>query len=79
MRKTISMIVVLSVIIVSGCTQTPPSEHLAPLDGTPSDGSAVCGNNVIESGEECDGSGCTSPEICEECECISLQPPPLPD
>jgi hypothetical protein len=63
---------VLSVILISGCTQNGGT---VPSGGN----NVVCGNGIIESDEECDGTGCTSPEICENCECVTLQPPPLPD
>ncbi len=41
---------------------------------------AVCGNNIVESGEGCDNTECSSGQICEDCNCKPLpQVPPLPE
>jgi len=41
---------------------------------------AVCGNNIVESGENCDNSQCPAGSTCENCNCQPLpQPPALPE
>jgi hypothetical protein len=35
----------------------------------------VCGNALTESGEQCDGTGCTSDQICVDCLCQTITPP----
>lgn len=64
----------ISVIFISGCTAPA-----TPTEGAPTTGATVCGNGIIEAGEECDGVGCTSPEVCENCRCVFPQPPALPE
>lgn len=40
---------------------------------------SICGNKIVEAGEQCDGSGCSGNQICtEKCKCESLLPPQLP-
>jgi len=40
----------------------------------------VCGNNIIETGEQCDNSKCSVGSTCENCQCQTLpQPPTLPE
>jgi hypothetical protein len=40
---------------------------------------SVCGNKIVEAGEQCDGIGCSGSQICtKKCECESLLPPQLP-
>ena len=62
-----------AVVLISGCTQPEQPE-------TP-----VCGNGILESGEQCDGTGCPSVQVCtDQCVCESSTPtgptpPPLPD
>jgi hypothetical protein len=41
---------------------------------------AVCGNKIVEAGEQCDGSGCSGSQICtEKCKCETFSPPSLPE
>ena len=72
--KFVLFILAISVIVlISGCTQSDQLE-------TP-----VCGNGILESGEQCDVSGCSSGKVCTaQCVCESSiptesTPPPWPD
>ncbi|MBS3097084.1 hypothetical protein J4480_06655 [Candidatus Woesearchaeota archaeon] len=41
---------------------------------------SVCGNKIMEAGEQCDASGCTANQICtEKCKCETFSPPSLPE
>lgn len=41
---------------------------------------AICGNNIVESGEDCDNTDCSSGQVCEDCNCNALpQVPALPE
>jgi len=63
----ILVLVIVGVILISGCiTQETKS---------------VCGNEIIEAREECDGDGCPADKVCtKDCKCIiPPQPPPLPE
>ncbi len=62
----ILVLAIVGIVFISGCiTQEAKS---------------VCGNGIVESWEECDGTGCTSDKICtENCKCESLPPPALPE
>lgn len=70
-KETIILAVLfISLIIISGCA-SQESQPSAP---------AVCGNNVVDSGEECDNSACTAMKTCsQECQCEDLVPPPIPE
>ncbi len=60
------LFIVLSIVFVSGCIQ----QRAEP----------VCGNGIVESGEECDGDGCPAGKVCtENCKCETLTPPALPE
>jgi len=40
-------------------------------------GSSTCGNDLLDNGEQCDNSECSSGEWCnEQCECEALPPVP---
>ena len=67
MNKVILIIMIFGIIIVTGCTETRTVEP-------------VCGNKLIESGEQCDDSDCAQGYMCENCVCNALpQPPALPE
>jgi len=71
--KIIVILIALAILAVSmaGCTQpsTPPTNT-----------NPVCGNGTIESGEQCDGTGCANGQTCNnQCKCIeSIPGPPAP-
>ena len=68
MKILITMAFALVLVIAfSGCT----------LPEIP--GQAVCGNEVVETGEECDGEGCSTMQVCENCKCVALTPPAMPE
>lgn len=72
-NKTFIVAIILSItlILLVGCTKS--------AQPTPTQ-SAVCGNNIIESGEQCDNSDCSSGQVCESCTCQSMPTPPaLPE
>jgi len=68
MKKIIPILMILSVLIISGCasqTSTAPT---------------TCGNKIVDVGEECDASSCTGGKVCtENCRCEGLAPPALPE
>ncbi len=64
--KKLSVILLLfSIIIVSGCVQTSTQP--------------TCGNSIVESGEECDNSVCPAGTECRNCKCEITGPPPIPE
>ncbi len=68
MKKIIVGVLTLTILLLAltGCT-----EPVAP---------AVCGNNMVESGESCDNTECPIGNTCENCNCQPLpQPPALPE
>ena len=77
-------LLVLSIIFISGCAQngTGVQDGTGVQNGTNGQGGTnpVCGNEIVEAGEECDGTGCTGDKLClEDCKCESLAPPALPE
>jgi fimbrial isopeptide formation D2 family protein len=48
--------------------------EVVPTNGNINQAVPVCGNNVIETGEACDITGCTSGYECVNCRCISILP-----
>lgn len=63
MKRILIILVLLTIIILVGCSEP-----------------AVCGNNIVESGESCDNSACAADEVCENCKCNKIpQPPALPE
>ena len=68
-NKSMTVILIIFLLIfVSGCIGSKIE--------------ASCGNNIVETGEECDGDGCPAGEVCKVCQCVSPQeipsPPALP-
>src|SRR3989338_6760882 len=49
------------VVILVACTSVGPVKKAQPL----------CGDGIIEPGEECDGSLCQENAICTSCRCVS--------
>ncbi len=93
MRKGIIIIILLLVVLISsGCTgllKPQIKTFPAPVVTTPSTTTPaptpqpVCGNSIVESGEECDGNGCPTGRVCtEKCKCEIPEipsPPALPE
>lgn len=72
MKKLILILAIIGVIFISGCVGHLSSGQIQAK--------STCGNGVVESLEECDGTTCAGAKICnEECKCVSLSPPALPD
>ncbi len=67
MKKIALFGVIVLLLVILGCTNTPK----AP----------VCGNSVIETGEDCDVNGCAVGKTCQDCRCVVevLTPPPMPE
>lgn len=64
--KKIVLILLILVIIMAGCSSQ--------------ESKTVCGNKIVEAGEQCDGIGCSGNQICtNKCKCESLSPPSLPE
>ncbi len=63
----ILIVVLVGLIVFAGCIQNPPAN-------------AVCGNGIVESGEQCDvnAGNCAAGTVCENCTCKNLEPPALP-
>jgi hypothetical protein len=61
-------------ILIAGCTTTPEPKP-------DSLSSAVCGNGLVEAGEQCDGTvgTCEAGLVCSACKCVGLTPPSLPE
>tara|TARA_Y100000310_G_C20629716_1_gene787962 strand:- start:1291 stop:1503 length:213 start_codon:yes stop_codon:yes gene_type:complete len=69
MKEIIAVLLIFGIVLVGGCVEQPVQEEEQP----------VCGNEIIETGEECDNTGCEAGQICtESCVCESLTPPQLP-
>ena len=67
----VGVLITLLVAVLIGCTQTTTIETKTIT---------VCGNEVVESGEQCDNTGCAADQLCnDQCACESIpQPPALP-
>jgi hypothetical protein len=70
MMKLFGVLLVLSILpiaLISGCVQEPAG--------------AVCGNGVLEAGEECESDAdCVAGKICTDCACEPIPAPPeLPE
>ena len=71
-------VVLIAVILISGCTSTP-QDGSGTGDGN-TGAQAICGNSIIETGESCDGSGCSGAQVCnDQCLCVAVSPPPIPE
>jgi len=65
MKKN-ALILVIFIILLAGCSSQ--------------ESKSVCGNKIVEVGEQCDASGCAANQICtEKCKCETLSPPSLPE
>jgi len=76
MRKLIGSLLVLSIlsiVLTSGCTQTPSGGDGAPPVGG---STAICGNGALEQGEQCDGTECSTGQYCNDnCQCVTNAKP----
>lgn len=60
------LFIIISIVFISGCVQEQTK--------------SVCGNEIVESGEGCDGTSCPTGKVCTlNCKCESLMPPALPE
>jgi hypothetical protein len=77
----VMILAIISITLISGCTQ--PTTVTG--GGDDSGDVSICGNGVVESGEQCDGTGCSSSQTCNnQCLCVNVgssmpQPPAFPD
>lgn len=68
MNRLILIVLLVSIMIINGCA--------SPQSSTQS----VCGNSLVENGEECDNSTCPVMQTCSnECKCVALAPPQIPE
>lgn len=84
-RITIIIFALLVILIIFGvvlyfATRPPKivineNLNLLPVNNNLPVALAVCGNALIEQGEQCDVTGCTADQICENCLCQTIVPP----
>ena len=68
MEKITAVLLIFGIVLISGCVEQTVQEE-----------QEVWGNGVIETGEDCDNTGCEAGQICtESCVCEALTPPQLP-
>jgi len=80
MKAIVACLAILLVaIFLSGCLgpaeptpgpQPRPDNGIEPGPEPEPQPDPICGNDVVEEGEDCDKTACPDYEICENCQCI---------